>query len=73
MFLELFVHVAHLSELQTGKAVNCKYNYASQYDMRILIDPRKYIFYQNSTNQNMVTIKRKSILDYLKIKKKSNK
>ena len=63
MMIELFIHIAHLEDLEKGRPVNCKINYASQYDVKILIDPKKYhiISSQNSNNQNLVTIKRKRL------------
>ena len=71
MLLEIFVHTAHLNDLFNGKPVNCKINYASQYDMRLLINPRKYIIIKSdSGNNNLITIRRKKLSDRLHIKRK---
>lgn len=71
MLLEIFVHTAHLDDLFSGKPVNCKINYASQYDMRLLIDPRKYVIIKSdSGSMNLITIRRKNIADLLHIKRK---
>lgn len=71
MLLEIFVHTAHLDDLFKGRPVNCKINYASQYDMRLLIDPRKYVIIKSdSSNANLVTIRRKRLSDLIHIKRK---
>lgn len=70
MFLEIFVHIAHLNDLFSGRPVNCKINYASQYDMRLLIDPRKYIILKSSdSSNNLITIRKKKISDLIKFKR----
>ena len=71
MLLEIFVHTARLDDLFKGRPVNCKINYASQYDMRLLIDPRKYVIIKSdSSNANLVTIRRKRLSDLVHIKRK---
>ena len=71
MLLEICVHTAHLDDLVKGRPVNCKINYASQYDMRLLIDPRKYVIIKSdSSNANLVTIRRKRLSDLVHIKRK---
>ena len=71
MFLEVFVHIAHLNDLFSGRPVNCKINYASQYDMRLLIDPRKYVILKSSdSSNNLITIRKKKISDLFKFKRK---
>ena len=71
MFLEIFVHIAHLNDLFSGRPVNCKINYASQYDMRLLIDPRKYVILKSSdSSNNLITIRKKKISDLFKFKRK---
>ncbi len=70
MLLEIFVHTAHLQDLFNGKPVNCKINYASQYDMRLLINPRKYIIIKSTEgSNNLITIRKKTILDHLGLRK----
>ena len=49
MFLELFIHTSKLDDLFSGKPVNCKINYADQYDVRLLLNPRKYIIIKSNT------------------------
>ena len=71
MYIEVFVHLAHLEDLFAGKPINCKINYASQYDMRLSIKPKKYVFIQsNTSNSNLITIRRKKLKDYLRFKKR---
>ena len=65
MYLEVFVHIAHIDELFKGKAINCKINYASQYDMRLLINPKKYKIIESKGSNNMITIRKKKLLERL--------
>lgn len=73
MLMEVFVHVVHLNDFKKGKPVNCKINYASQYDMRLLLDPKKFVILPSSGSNNLVTIRKKKLLDYLGLKKHKSK
>ena len=71
MFLELFIHTSKLDDLFSGKPVNCKINYADQYDVRLLINPRKYIIIKSNTgSNNLVTSRKRKLLEKLRIKEK---
>lgn len=71
MFIEVFVHIAHIEDLFSGKPVNCKINYASQYDMRMLLNTKKFKFVQSDkSNSNLITVKKKRLLDFIKFKRK---
>lgn len=65
MYLEVFVHAAHMNDLFNGKAVNCKINYASQYDMRLLINPKKFVILESKGSNNMITVRKKKLLERL--------
>lgn len=67
--IEVYIHIMRIDDLIKGKPVNVKVNYADQYDMRMLINPKKYIITRSKDRPNMITIKKKSILDYLSFKK----
>lgn len=70
MFIEVFIHIAHLDQLFDNKPVNCKINYASQYDMKVLLNPKKYVLVQSdNTNQNLIVVRKKRLKDYLKLNK----
>ena len=69
--LELYIHIQRLNDLISGRAVNVKINYADQYDIKIMINPKKYLITLSSHSQNMLTIKKKSLIDYL-LRKKNN-
>lgn len=71
MLIEVFIHIAHIEDLFKGRPVNCKINYASQYDMRMLIDPKKYVFIQSDkSNANIITIRKKKLSERLRFKYK---
>ena len=69
--LELYIHIQRLNDLISGRAVNVKINYADQYDIKIMINPKKYLITLSSHSQNMLTIKKKRLIDYL-LRKKNN-
>lgn len=69
--LELYIHIQRLNDLISGRAVNVKINYADQYDVKIMINPKKYLITLSNHSQNMLTIKKKRLIDYL-LRKKNN-
>ena len=69
--LELYIHIQRLNDLISGRAVNVKINYADQYDVKIMVNPKKYLITLSNHSQNMLTIKKKSLIDYL-LRKKNN-
>lgn len=71
MQIEIFIHTSHLDDLFKGRPVNCKINYASQYDVKLLIDPRKFIIVRSDRlSNNLITIRKKKLIDWLHIKRK---
>lgn len=69
--LELYIHIQRLNDLISGRAVNVKINYADQYDIKIMINPKKYLITLSNHSQNMLTIKKKRLIDYI-LRKKNN-
>lgn len=69
--LELYIHIQRLNDLISGRAVNVKINYADQYDVKIMINPKKYLITLSNHSQNMLTIKKKRLIDYI-LRKKNN-
>ena len=58
-------------DLFSGKPVNCKINYASQYDMRMLLNTKKFILVQSDkSNSNLITVKKKRLLDFIRFKRR---
>ena len=71
MYIEVFVHIAHIEDLFSGKPVNCKINYASQYDMRMLLNTKKFKLVQSDkSNSNLITVKKKRLLDFIRFKRR---
>lgn len=69
--LEIYIHIQRLNDLISGRAVNVKINYADQYDIKIMINPKKYLITLSNHSQNMLTIKKKRLIDYI-LRKKNN-
>lgn len=69
--IEIFVHIHNLDNLLNGKIVNAKINYANQYDVRMLINPKKYIIVKSDSGSNVISLRKKKLLDYIKFKKKA--
>lgn len=56
--IELFINLAHLVSFAKGKPVLAKVNYQGQFDVRVLINPKKYdIVVQQG--DSMVLVKKK--------------
>lgn len=69
--IEIFVHIHNLDNLLSGKIVNAKINYANQYDVRMLINPKKYVIVKSDSGSNVISLRKKKLLDYIKFKKKA--
>jgi hypothetical protein len=71
MLLEIFIHTSKLEDLFSGKPVNCKINYADQYDVKLLINPNKYVIVKSNTgSNNIITIRKKKLIEKFWFKKK---
>lgn len=58
--IEVFINLVHLVDFSKGKPVLAKVNYQGQYDVKVLIDPKKYDIVVQKGDP-MVTIRRKSL------------
>ena len=67
--LEVYVHIQRLDDLVKGKPVNVKVNYADQYDVKFMVDPKKYIIHISRENRNLLVIRKKKLKDYIFRKK----
>ena len=68
MMMEIFIHAMVLDSFLKGEAVNVRVNYPDQYDVKLSINPKKYIIVFSGSSSNIITIRRKKLLDYLKFK-----
>ena len=69
--IEIFIHLMVLDDFLKGKPVNVKVNYADQYDIKMLIDPRKYIITKSNSGSNVISIQKKKLFRRLRLKRKS--
>lgn len=69
--IEVFVHIQRLEDLTKGKPTNVKVNYADQYDIKVILNPKKYVITKSREATNVLTIRKKTLFDYLGFKKKS--
>lgn len=65
--IELFINLVHIEAFCKKEPVLGKVNYQGQNDLKILVDPKKYIIIPQGNG--MVLIKRKKIKDIVKDKK----
>ena len=70
--VEVYVHLYRLEELIKGKPTNVKVNYADQYDVRVLLDAKKYVFVKSREGSNILTVRKKKLKDLFWFNKKSN-
>ena len=68
MMMEIFIHAMVLDSFLKGEAVNVRVNYPDQYDVKLSINPKKYIIVFSGSSSNIITIRKKKLLDYLKFK-----
>ncbi len=69
MEMEVFIHIGRLEDFKKGKPVNVKVGFASQYDVKIIIDLKKYTVYVPNGQNGLIVIRRKTIIDYLGLRK----
>ena len=69
MIMEIYLHAMVLDGFLRGEAVNVRVNYPDQYDIKLSINPKKYIIIFNGSSSNIITIRKKKLLDYLKFKR----
>ena len=56
--IELFINLVHLTDFAKGRPVLAKVNYQGQYDVKVLLDPKKYhIVVQKGDSMVMVVKK----------------
>lgn len=60
--IEVYIHIQRYDDLVKGNPVNVKFNYADQYDLKILLNPKYYDVTINGENRNLITVKKKKIL-----------
>lgn len=67
--MEIFIHTMVLDSFLKGEAVNVRVNYPDQYDVKLSINPKKYVIVFSGSSSNIITIRKKKLLDYLKFKR----
>ena len=65
MNLEVYIHMARLNDLRRGLPVNVKVGFASQYDVKLLLDIRKYYIITPNSETGMFVVKRKTLKNRL--------
>ncbi len=71
MQMEVFIHIGRLDDLRKGLPVNVKIGFASQYDVKLILDLKKYVVYVPSSQNGMIVIRKKTLLDKLGLRKQS--
>lgn len=69
MVLEVFIHIGRLEDFRKGRPVNAKIGFASQYDVKVLIDFRKYNVFIPQGQNGLIVLRKKTLVDYLHLRK----
>ena len=69
MFAEVFIHIGRLDDFRGGKPVNVKIGFASQYDIKIMVNLNKYLVYIPPGQNGLIVLRKKSLIDYLGLRK----
>ena len=69
MEMEVFIHIGRLDDFKAGKPVNVKVGFASQYDVKIVINLKKYVVYVPNGQNGLIVIRRKNLIDWLGLRK----
>lgn len=69
MFLEVYIHLSQLESLFRGRPVNCKINYAGQSDIRLLLNPKKFVLVATKGSSNLVVVRKRKFIDRFRKKK----
>lgn len=66
MSLEVYIHLARLEDLRKGLPVNVKVGFASQYDVKLTLDLKKFYVITPNNDTGMFVVKRKTLKNRLK-------
>lgn len=69
MKLEVFIHIGRLEDFRKGKPVNAKIGFASQYDVKVIVDLRKFNVFIPQGQNGLIVLRRRNIIDKLGLRK----
>lgn len=64
--IEVYIHIQRFEDLIAGNPVNVKFNYADQYDLKLLINPKHYNITFTKDARNLMTIRKKKFLFFMR-------
>jgi hypothetical protein len=69
MKLEVYIHIGRLEDFRKGRPVNAKIGFASQYDVKVLVDLRKFFVFIPQGQNGLIVLRKKNIIDWLGLRK----
>lgn len=69
MEMEVYIHIGRLDDFKKGNPVNVKVGFASQYDVKIIINLKKYLVYVPQGQNGLLVIRKRTIIDKLGLRK----
>lgn len=69
MTIEVFIHIGRLEDFRKGRPVNAKIAFASQYDIKVLVDLKKYNIYIPQGQNGLIVLRRRNIIDKLGLRR----
>lgn len=69
MVLEVFIHIGRLEDFRKGRPVNAKIGFASQYDIKVLVDLKKFNIFIPQGQNGLIVLRKRNIIDKLGLRK----
>lgn len=69
MLMEVYIHIGRLEDFRKGNPVNVKIGFASQYDVKIVINLKKFIVFVPQGQNGLLVIRKKTLVDKLGLRK----
>lgn len=69
MTIEVFIHIGRLEDFRKGRPVNAKIAFASQYDIKVLVDLRKYNIYIPQGQNGLIVLRKRNTIDKLGLRR----
>ena len=69
MKIEVFIHIGRLDDFKKGRPINAKIGFASQYDVKVIVDLRKYNVFIPSGQNGLIVLRKRTLIDKLGLRK----
>lgn len=69
MTMEVYIHIGRLEDFKKGKPINAKIGFASQYDVKVIVNLKKYNVYIPAGQNGLIVLRRRTLIDKLGLRK----